>query len=1291
MSYPHYPSTQLPASSYQSDHTLDMSIQHRRQISQPLILPINSAVIAHYHDVVWCAGVIQTYNVHPNGMVEYRVVFHSGDIRTVTAGKVLHKKSVRGQIMIGSRVVVEHPIRPVYMTGLIAEIPNDNNMIRYLIFLDDGSAIYKSIDKLWVVGLMDNPIDCLPSNYKMFIQKYFVDINNIKLFRYSFGETVRVSFINNGMMQSTGKVMQVDCNIMLVKYSSSNDVEWLYLGSNRVLQDFKEPDIITVQDSPQKAFPVRGNSLPAYNRQLSNPTVSNNYNMLLPVTDTQPNQSKFTSPKRYIKSPLKSKGLMLSPQLDPFMFSDEDPSSVNRMSFDNYVPPVTVQDPTEPELIFEPVTPTPVSDPNRQLLGSPILILDSPDKQPRTDQLHIPHNQHHSLNNQLFTPNNQLHTSNTQHLRQSNSHLNEHLTSNNSHLTQSQHLTSSNQNRTPNTRHLLPNPIPQTNPTFISPHKSGNGYHHPQIPQMFQQPTHQDDSVPNITIDSKAPSSFFNWSSSAVTEQPSISKDISPKVNIEFDIEDTLLTQDSLFSQDSILSQIPVTRNLFCSTPPPSLEPAIVTPPRTIEQIEIIDDEIDSKADVKPVNGSFPIILHQEACEADESDALPTTAVQNGNVIELVVESDVGNTIISVATPQVPASTQVPVVPSVPLPLRNVKLERSSRSSSKSPAPEPIDTIEPKVTRSSSGSTKPGKRRRMTPTKTPKLVPKITIELDSMNKAQPAIIKKECTVQKAEKKTKRQQTKDIRDRQIKSVAEIKREEAERNNSSVDSVLIKPKSAPKIKLKDIEYPSFVMKKEPIKLNSEAKISRWSNPWAKRVVGASRKDQSQVQASAMLSGILSKLEDTDQDSDDLEEGEIDSDSEDSIVTKSDNDHTCSRLCIKAMAAIPSTISPLSYPFQRGWRRVISPDEEYLHYVTPCGKVKKDLPAVLEFFNSIKIFPLSIANFCFNPAIKLLNGSGELDESSEFYCPDISNGLEFVTVPPNSDVSLQKSDHFKYIIDRLFEIKPVISHLETSCNCVDNCQSEYCNCTSSTTEGVRAECNNLCGCNMNCRNRVAQRGLRQLLQVRKEKDVCRVFALHDIPQGSLVCTIMGKVKKCPPELNRYVFPLDLKLYKEEEDSPVIESKESNEPRLYHHSDNTVLSNLQTKSEISCYSRLSDSPNQPYNAIWAGVLSKHARLKTTNISEVSAAFPSILPRGQTKAVKSKPCPSAGKVQTLTEYCIDCSQFGNVSRFLRSDAEYNLVIRPVLVDNQDIPWLALFSIKDIMSGSELVYKDFPH
>jgi len=258
---------------------------------------------------------------------------------------------------------------------------------------------------------------------------------------------------------------------------------------------------------------------------------------------------------------------------------------------------------------------------------------------------------------------------------------------------------------------------------------------------------------------------------------------------------------------------------------------------------------------------------------------------------------------------------------------------------------------------------------------------------------------------------------------------------------------------------------------------------------------------------MTGILSKLEDTDQDSDDLEEGEIDSDTEDSIVTKSDNDHACSRLCIKAVAAIPSTISPLSYPFQRGWRRVISPEEDYLHYVTPCGKVKKDLSAVQEFFNSINSFPLSINNFCFNPAIKLLNGSGELDESSEFYCPDISNGLEFVTVPLNSDVSLQKSDHFKYIIDRLFEIKPVTSRLETSCNCSDNCQSEHCNCQSVSREGVRSECSNLCGCNMNCRNRVAQRGLRQLLQVRKEEDVCRVFALHDIPQGSFVCTIWAK----------------------------------------------------------------------------------------------------------------------------------------------------------------------------------------
>lgn len=160
-----------------------------------------------------------------------------------------------------------------------------------------------------------------------------------------------------------------------------------------------------------------------------------------------------------------------------------------------------------------------------------------------------------------------------------------------------------------------------------------------------------------------------------------------------------------------------------------------------------------------------------------------------------------------------------------------------------------------------------------------------------------------------------------------------------------------------------------------------------------------------------------------------------------------------------------------------------------------------------------------------------------------PDLSSGSENIPVCLVNEVDSEKGpSHFKYAtkvnyLSRISSLKPV-----HKCMCHGVCLPRDGNCSCAQENGgdlpyssngllvsrmpLIYECSNLCCCTSNCRNRLAQRGIKLNFEVFKTND--RGWGLrswHPIRAGSFICEYTGEViDKITADLNsehnEYIF---------------------------------------------------------------------------------------------------------------------------------------------------------------------------
>eukprot|EP00116_Pleurobrachia_bachei_P000076 sb/3460338/ len=1203
MSYPHYP--RPPLNVYPPNVT---AMTSTLPPNPPLtVIPAGTNVLAFYQDFAWYFGVVQNYSVSRNGSVMYEVLFRSGEVRTVGTNQVLNSQSNNHYIDVGSRVVVQHPTKSMLISSLVAELPSVENMFRYLLFLDDGAACYKTKDKLWVINLIENPVMMLPLPYKTFIQEYFaMNGTSIKLLNLAPNDSVVFVNYDGSTYQYTGKVVEVDCNVVLVRYSlatGSLAEEWIHRGSNRIISYGHNPNPFNaVHDQ-------KGNGM----------SKMAGLNLPMSLGEGIAGRGVLDDVTSVIKSPLKGKPYMVPPNFDPFMFSEEGDavskaakySSFNSWPVHNNVPTSTIyseqQQPAAPYKP-EPYKPQPIPVPQ-----SPILIPDeSPVKSvPAFDS--------------------------------------------------------------PSSNQFYPDPISSSQSSTKS----------------FQENIEDSPNVSCSPSSFKPTSSVFAWNEESTSRRR---LNFSPKINtdldVEFDFADSILNTPVSSSVSSLPSPVikeeikpeVITIEPSPTKRPPTPPPPLMTaPPEVVmidddeEEEELQEEEDEEEDEVLPllppppalemkvdpvmidVKPPLPMILHQEACDPLLS-AVECTSTQNGNVIEVHVTSGDNGECISLD----PSSIEIVTAPA--------ETEDETRPFS------PVVIISSPV---SSNGSKSRKRRLVT--SPAKSIPKMRINLRALNDHQTS----KAAAQKCVKRARKQQSKESKDAK-QSIAEKRRKIAKNS------------------LTEQNIRSLWKKKESIKINSEARISKWCAPWSRLMKGASYQPLRGrlLTTNGTSSGpdpvglLMEKIGEGELEEGELEEGEIGEEEIESEVeeVEAPKPHTCSILCnvYEKGGSSTSTRIPLVLPCDNGWRRDII--RGCIVYTAPCGIKCTTLGQISTQLSLSKCTNLSIHNFSFHLAVTLETDPAKLPFEPLFSDNDLSNGLEHVPVPFVSNIGPIIKYNFRYMVDPQLQTKQHnrAEDLPVTCMC-ETCEGDGCTCISTTL--IRRECNGGCGCSITCSNRCVQRGLRHQLTIFQEDTSYRVVTVQDIPPEAFICCIAGVVKSVPVDEGEeeFVYSLDPAHYNVPlEEAPEME-KEVGESEVA--AAKVTRSFLQDDSKISLSSSLELagrafdgelSRNPSYlSRQWlrTAITLRHQRSLTD--TTLQSSYPSLF----TKKRPVTATPSSTEAQapeTVRKLVLDCSENGNVGRVIPiSDKRGNAKIVPVIVDNPAVPWLAVVST-DLIWQSDL-------
>ncbi|KAJ8000366.1 hypothetical protein DPEC_G00204080 [Dallia pectoralis] len=192
-------------------------------------------VLARRRTKTWHKGKITEIRQTERGC-RYKVDF-SEKGRSMLSGHHIafaHTASLE-RLYVGVRVVAKFKDagQSWFYSGILAELPNRKNRMRFLVFFDDGTPSY--------VGLPDLHIVCRPlpeawediedEANREFIMEYIKVYPNPPMAQYRTGQPINVEFEG---VQTRTEVESIDCSLLCVVFKVDGHKEWVYRGSLRL-------------------------------------------------------------------------------------------------------------------------------------------------------------------------------------------------------------------------------------------------------------------------------------------------------------------------------------------------------------------------------------------------------------------------------------------------------------------------------------------------------------------------------------------------------------------------------------------------------------------------------------------------------------------------------------------------------------------------------------------------------------------------------------------------------------------------------------------------------------------------------------------------------------------------------------------------------------------------------------------------------------------------------------------------------------------------------------------------
>ncbi|KAK9874154.1 hypothetical protein WA026_002510 [Henosepilachna vigintioctopunctata] len=199
-----------------------------------------------------------------------------------------------------------------YYPGIVAEPPYEANKFRYLIFFDIGysqyvphnmvNLVYEVSSKVWE----DMPPDCRP-----FIKKH-IESQDWPMVKLKKDQSIITEYNGKWMLCT---VIDVDCSLVQVYFEDLNRFEWIYRGSRRIKEIYREEQAATNRSSGQRAS--RKGQIESKNVVQYTPNVNfAQADVIMEERAEEPNQPSVRAVAR--KSTARSQG-QLAPTTVPFL------------------------------------------------------------------------------------------------------------------------------------------------------------------------------------------------------------------------------------------------------------------------------------------------------------------------------------------------------------------------------------------------------------------------------------------------------------------------------------------------------------------------------------------------------------------------------------------------------------------------------------------------------------------------------------------------------------------------------------------------------------------------------------------------------------------------------------------------------------------------------------------------------------------------------------------------------------------------------------------------------------
>ncbi|KAM4601093.1 histone-lysine N-methyltransferase SETDB1-B [Polymixia lowei] len=184
----------------------------------------------------WHKGTLIAMNHVGNGTFKYKVKFDNKGKSLLSGNHVAFEyHPTLESLYVGARVVAKYKdgnLSWLY-AGIVAEMPNNKNRMRFLIFFDDGYASYVTLPELYPVcrPLKHTWEDIEDASCRDFIEEYITAYPNRPMVLLKVGQIIKTEWEGTWWKS---KVEEVDGSLVKILFLDDKRSEWIYRGSTRL-------------------------------------------------------------------------------------------------------------------------------------------------------------------------------------------------------------------------------------------------------------------------------------------------------------------------------------------------------------------------------------------------------------------------------------------------------------------------------------------------------------------------------------------------------------------------------------------------------------------------------------------------------------------------------------------------------------------------------------------------------------------------------------------------------------------------------------------------------------------------------------------------------------------------------------------------------------------------------------------------------------------------------------------------------------------------------------------------